>query len=140
MKTLFSKTWNSSVQPRKQRKYMYNAPLHIRRTFMSANLAKDLRKEFARRSAVVAVGDVVKIMRGDFANQKGTVERTDLTKLKVYVKDVKRKKINGTEILVPLSPSNLQIVELNRKDDKRVRNLKMKQPAAKAETKAAQKK
>ncbi|MBO7732004.1 MAG: 50S ribosomal protein L24, partial [Methanobrevibacter sp.] len=32
-----------SIQPRKQRKALYTAPLHIRRKIMSANLSKDLR-------------------------------------------------------------------------------------------------
>src|SRR3989344_9250711 len=126
MKTLFSATWNSSTQPRKQRKFRHNAPMHIRNKFMSVNLAKDLRKEFSRTNAKLAIGDVVKILRGDRSGEKGAVERIDLSKLKVYIKDIKRKKANGTEVFIPLHPSNLQIVDINLKDDGRAKRLKHK--------------
>ena len=33
MKSIFSKSWVSSKQPRKQRKYRYNAPDHIKKKF-----------------------------------------------------------------------------------------------------------
>lgn len=139
MKTTFSPTWNSSTQPRKQRKFRHNAPLHIRRKFLSANLAKDLRKELGTRSVEIVKGDTVKVLRGDFKGQKGLVERTDTSKLKVFVKDVKRKKINGTEVLVPLEPSNLQIVDINLKDEKRSKNLKKKKQAEKTSGKIEKK-
>ncbi|MCW1309534.1 MAG: 60S ribosomal protein L26, partial [Candidatus Nanoarchaeia archaeon] len=35
----WSKKWKSSKKPSKQRKYRYNAPLHIRRKFLSVNLS-----------------------------------------------------------------------------------------------------
>ena len=48
MKQKFSTKWNSSRQPRKQRKYLANAPLHLKRVLLSANLSKDLRKRYGR--------------------------------------------------------------------------------------------
>ena len=33
-----------SKQPRKQRKFLYNAPLHVRRKIMSAHLSKELTR------------------------------------------------------------------------------------------------
>ncbi|MCD6275005.1 MAG: 50S ribosomal protein L24, partial [Candidatus Aenigmarchaeota archaeon] len=50
MKQLFSKSWVKSKQPRKQRKYRHNAPKHIRQKFMHANLSKELREKYNRRS------------------------------------------------------------------------------------------
>ena len=49
MKKDFSKSWKSSRQPRKQRKYVFNAPLHIRHKLVSANLSKELRKKYGKR-------------------------------------------------------------------------------------------
>ena len=140
MKTEFSPTWKSSVQQRKQRKYRYNAPLHIRRKFISANLAKDLRKEFGTRSATLVKGDVVRVLRGSHKGDKGPIERIDIQETKIYVKDVKDKKANGTDVMVPVDPWNLQIVELHLKDKKRAERLKGKKKAAASdETKAAKK-
>ena len=48
MKTEWSPGWKSSVQPRKQRKYRMNAPLHVKRKFMSAKLDKTLRERFRK--------------------------------------------------------------------------------------------
>ena len=51
------------------------------------------------------------------------------------LKDVKRKKANGTETMVPIAPSNLQIVEMNLKDEKRGKRLKQQKQQAKTEDK-----
>ncbi|MBC7119559.1 MAG: 50S ribosomal protein L24, partial [Methanobacteriaceae archaeon] len=62
-----------SKQPRKQRKFLHNAPLHIRHKIMSANLSKELREEYNRRSLPVRKGDKVEIMRGDFKGHQGKI-------------------------------------------------------------------
>ena len=51
-----------SIQPRKQRKALYTAPLHIRRKLMSANLSKDLRADIGKRSLPIRVGDKVQLV------------------------------------------------------------------------------
>ncbi|MCD6381372.1 MAG: 50S ribosomal protein L24, partial [Candidatus Aenigmarchaeota archaeon] len=66
MEKKFSKKWVSSKEPRKQRKYRYNAPLHIRQKLVSAHLTKELRNELGIRSLPVRKNDRVKIMRGKF--------------------------------------------------------------------------
>ena len=121
MKSQFSKTWNSSTQPRKQRKYRYNAPSNIRRKFLSVNLAKDLREKHGARNAKIRSGDKVKILRGNFRSKTGVVDKVDLTNLKVYVVGVEVLKRDGSKAKVPLNPSNLQIVEL-KLDDKLRKN------------------
>ena len=63
-----------SIQPRKQRKALYTAPLHIRRKIMSANLSKDLRADIGKRSLPIRVGDKVQVVRGDFKGHEGKVE------------------------------------------------------------------
>ncbi|MBS1194889.1 MAG: ribosomal protein L24p/L26e, archaeal/eukaryotic, partial [Methanomicrobia archaeon] len=46
-----------SIQPRKQRKARYTAPLHIKGKFLSATLSKELREQYKRRSLRVVKGD-----------------------------------------------------------------------------------
>ncbi len=108
-----------SSQPRKQRKRLFNAPLHVRQKIVAAHLSKELRKELGARSLPVRKGDTVLIMRGRFRGHKGKVARVDLKELKVYVEGAVVKKANGQEVMVPIHPSNLLIVEVDRSDERR---------------------
>jgi len=67
----WSSSWKSSKQRRKQRKYIYNAPLHVRRKLMVSPLSKELREKLGKRNVVVKVGDKVVIERGDFRGKEG---------------------------------------------------------------------
>jgi len=112
-----------SKKPRKQRKFLYNAPLHLRRKMISSHLSKELRQQYKKRSLPLRKGDEVKVMRGEFKGVVGKVVRIDKKKYKVYVDTVKKKRSIGTEYLVPLSPSNLMIVKLNLDDKYRMKML-----------------
>lgn len=119
MKNKFNKSWKSSKQPRKQRKYIANAPLHIKRNVLSANLSKELRKKYKKRNIVIRKGDNVKIVRGKFKKKQGKVLRIEIKKSRVYIEGIQIKKIDGSKVDVPIRPSNLQIIELNLEDKKR---------------------
>jgi len=106
-------------QPRKQRRFRARAPLHVRQKMVAATLSKELRKELGRRSLPVRKGDRVKIMRGKFRGKEGVVARVDLRRLKVFVEGMTIKKANGQEVLVPIDPSNLMIIEVDRSDERR---------------------
>ncbi|OGI15372.1 50S ribosomal protein L24 [Candidatus Micrarchaeota archaeon RBG_16_49_10] len=123
----WSKFWKSSKQPRKQRKYRYNAPFHAKRNLLSAHLSKDLRKKYGKRSFPVRKGDEVEIMRGDFKKKKGKISRVNIKTAKVYVDGVTIKKVEGTEVAVPLDPSNLRVTDLELKDKRRVEALNRKE-------------
>jgi large subunit ribosomal protein L24 len=112
-----------SKKPRKQRKFLYKAPLHLRRKMISAHLSKELREQYKRRSLPLRKGDEVKVMRGEFKGTIGKVVKIDTKKYKVYVDTVKKKRSVGTEYLVPISPSNLMIVKLNLDDKYRLKIL-----------------
>lgn len=133
MKKEFSKHWKSSKQPRKQRKYLAKAPLHIKRKMISSSLAKPLRKKAEKRSAVLRTGDNVKVMRGKFKGKSGKVVKIVTDKIMVEVEGIQIKKKDGSKINVKMRPSNLQITELNL-EDKRRRVGKTK-PAKKEESK-----
>ena len=120
MKKKYSSHWKSSKQPRKQRKYRYNAPLHKRQKMVSAHLAKDLRQQYKRRSMPLRKGDEVKVMKGEYKGMFSKVEKIDLKNLKVQLDGIKRKKVTGEEVYVKLDPSNLLITKIEIEDKKRI--------------------
>ena len=119
MRAAFSKKWKASKNPRKQRKYRYNAPLHILRKFLSAHLSQDLMKKYKTRNIPLRSGDTVKLLRGQFKKVVGKITKVNLKKGKVYVEGVQLTKRDGTKAYYPIHPSNLQIQELNLTDKKR---------------------
>jgi len=119
MKQKFSKHWKASSQPRKQRKYRANAPLHLKKKFVSVNLSKELRKKHEKRNIPVRKGDIVKIMRGKFKGKQGKVTVVKLNISKVIIEGIQVKKQDGSKADLKLQPSNLQIIELNLEDRKR---------------------
>ena len=119
----FSTAWKSSTRPRKQRKYIYNAPLHIRQKLMHVHLAKDLRVKYGTRNVQIHKGDKVKIMRGQFRTREGKVDLVNLRKGTVYVLGMDIIKKDGTKILAPLKVSNLMIIELELGDKLRKEKL-----------------
>lgn len=119
MKKTFVSSWKSSVQPRKQRKYIAKAPLHLRKKFLNATLSKELRKTSGKRSFQLKTGDKVKIMRGQFKGQSGKVEKVSLKESKVFVTGIELLKKDGSKSLYPLNASNLMLEELNLEDKKR---------------------
>jgi large subunit ribosomal protein L24 len=112
-----------SKKPRKQRKFLYNAPLHIRRKMISAHLSEELREKYKRRSFPLRKGDEVKVTRGEFKGTIGKIVKIDTKEYKVYVDTVKKKRSVGTEYLVPIHPSNLLITNLNLEDKYRIKML-----------------
>jgi large subunit ribosomal protein L24 len=123
---MFSKTWNSSKKPGKQRKYLSRAPLHIKSKMLMAHLSDELAKKFSKRSARVKKGDRVKIMKGQFAEKTGKVERVNVSERKVFVEGAEIQKKEGTKVKYAISVSNLMIVELDINDKKRQEILKRK--------------
>ena len=121
MKSAYSVTWKSSTQPRKQRKYLYNAPAHVASKSVSSHLTDELKKKYGVRSMRVRTGDKVKIVRGQRRGETGKVERIDVSRRKVFLTKVEIIKKDGTKTLVPLEPSNLIITELNMEDKRRLK-------------------
>jgi large subunit ribosomal protein L24 len=119
MKNKFSINWKKSKQVRKQRKYRYNAPLHIRQKFVHVHLSTELKKKYKIRNLGLKKGDKVKVMRGQFRKHTGSVERIDLKKIKVIVSGIEITKKDGSKTTYPISPSNLIITDLNLDDKMR---------------------
>ena len=126
MKSKFSKLWNSSVQPRKQRKFLANAPLHIKRRLISSHLPPELRKKYLFRSFGLKVGDKVKIMRGQHKGTEDKVSKVDTKSQKVYLEKVQITRTDGNVVHTPFKSSNLMIIELNLSDKRRKLKLESK--------------
>ncbi len=119
MKQQFSTSWKSSVQRRKQHKYIHEAPLHVKHKFLSTNLSKDLRKKYGKRNLPLRTGDEVLVMRGSFKKKKAKVSSVDLKNLKIYLEGIQRSKKDGTKVNVPFRANILQIQSLNLDDKER---------------------
>ena len=110
-------------QPRKQRKRLYTMPLHRRRRQMSVRLSKELRKKYGRRNFPVRKGDKVRIMKGKYKKKEGKIARIDLVSYKIFVEKIMRTKSKGDEILVPIHPSNIMILDLDLSDERRKKSI-----------------
>ncbi len=109
-----------SLQPRKQRKSRYQAPLHIRHKFMGSLLSDELKKEHGVKTLPVRLGDTVKVMRGDHRDKEGKVSEVNLKKMTITVDGVIVTKSDGTEVPRPIHPSKVMITKLELKDEKRL--------------------
>src|SRR3972149_4386404 len=126
MKSKFSTSWIASSQPRKQRKFIANAPLHIKHKFLSANLSKELRIKYSKRNLPLRKGDDVLIMRGAFRKKKAKVSSVDLKNTRIALEGIQRAKKDGSKVNVFFHPSVLQIQTLNLEDKQRIAVLNRK--------------
>ncbi len=112
----------ASSKPKSQRKWYYTKPLHTSQKEFSAHLSKDLRKELGRRSLEVRRGDTVKVLRGGekVFGKQGKITGIMRAKRMVFVEGIVRKKVDGTEKPIPLRPSNLLLVAIDTKDERRI--------------------
>jgi len=136
MKTKWSKTWKSSKQPRKQRKYRANAPLHIRNKMMRAPLSKELQKKYKIGNITARVGDRIKVQKGKYKGKLGKITRRDLKNYKIFLKEAEVQKKDGTSYPYPISPSNVIILELNLDDKIRKAKLEKKNDTSKKSSSA----
>jgi len=128
MKRKFSKSWLGSKQIRKQRKYLANAPLHLKRKMISSHLNKELRKKYGKRSIPICKGDEVKVMVGKFKGKTGKISIVNIKKQKVAIEGIQRKKKDGAKLNVFFNASNLLIQSLNLNDKKRIKEIARKEP------------
>ena len=124
-----------SSQPRKQRLARANAPHHQARKQMASHLSEELLLKYNRCSMTVITGDEVKLLRGDHRGKSGKIVDVDVSERKVVVEGVTNKKADGTEVPLPVDPSNLLIVKLNLEDKRRQQKLDETANAEKGEPK-----
>ena len=120
-----------TVQPRKQRKMLYEAPSHIRYQRFSAPFSPSLKAAHHVNSFPIRTGDTVRLMRGDRKGSEGKVTKVDRRKYRIFVEGITREKVDGTTIQTAIHPSKVMITNLNLDDKWRRESLKVE--VAKAE-------
>lgn len=130
-----SGSWKKSKKAAKQRKYKYNAPLHLKQKMIHVHLSSELRKKYGKRNAQVRKNDKVKILRGQHKKKEAKVERVNLKKERVYLTGMEYIKKDGNKIAVAFSPSNLMITELDLSDKYRKAALESNQKVSPEKTK-----
>jgi len=126
MKNKFSKNWISSKQPRKQRKFLANAPRHLKQKFMSSPLDKPLKEKYQTRNLEIRKNDEVKVMRGKFTKKQGKVTLVDVNNQRVQIEGLNITKKDGEKVPVWFHPSKIKIIKLEDSDKKRFKHLNKK--------------
>ena len=121
MKSVFSQKWKASRQPRKQRKFIANAPLHVKKIFASSHLDKELAKQYNARTLRVRTGDKVKILRGSFKGKEGNIASVDRSNALAFINGIEVQKRNGTVAQPGIHTSNLLILNLAGGDKRRLK-------------------
>ena len=124
----------NSIKPSAQRKQLYNMPLHLRHKLFNAMLSKELVEKYGVKRLPVRVGDVVRILRGDFAGYEGKVVDVDLKHVRIFIEGVQIKKADGTPVYYPIHPSKVMIVKLDLSDKYRLKLIERRKTASKSTT------
>ena len=111
-----------SKKPSKERKALYEMPMHKASKQVASHLNENLQKEFGKRSMTVRKGDTVKIMRGQFKGKEGKISKVDRKSRKIFIEKVVLKKSNGEERQVPIDASKVLLTDIERNDRKRIAN------------------
>ncbi|MCS7118948.1 MAG: 50S ribosomal protein L24 [Archaeoglobaceae archaeon] len=112
------------MQPRKQRRWLYKtSKLHEKHKMLHAMLSEKLREKYKKNATRVRKGDKIRIMRGDFAGHEGKVMEVDMKSGRIKVEGATITKANGTEVAVPIHPSNVMILDFGEIDEVRKRIL-----------------
>lgn len=105
-----------TMNPGKQRRHLYNAPLHKRRKWIAAHLEENLLLKYDKRSIPVIKGDTVRVMRGSFRGHEDKIARVNVKKRSLEIEGITMAKANGNKIAKPIHPSNVLITKLNLTD------------------------
>jgi large subunit ribosomal protein L24 len=70
-------------------------------------------------------------MRGDHKGFEGKITRVERKEYRIYVEGLRREKVDGTTISVPIHPSKVMITDLNLEDKWRRQILERKKGAHK---------
>ncbi len=106
----------ASAKPSKQRKRMFQAPIHKKRKMLAASLSDELKQKYGSSGLPVREGDSVRIMRGDFGGLEGKVERVEYQTGRIFVEGMTREKAAGVASKLPVHASKVQITNLNLSD------------------------
>ena len=105
-----------STKPGKQRRELYNAPLHKKRKFISAHMEEKLLLKYDKRAVPVVKGDTVRVMRGAYRGHEDKVAKVIVKKRFLEIEGLMMAKADGNKIAKPIHSSNVLITKLNLTD------------------------
>jgi large subunit ribosomal protein L24 len=99
-------------------------------------LSENLRSEYKKRNARVIKGDTVKVLRGEYKNVEGKVEKVKTGRSTLFIEGIQREASKGGKVKVQIHPSNVIITSFNLHDKNRsnvIRKVKSAKPGEKKE-------
>lgn len=97
-------------------------------------LSENLRSEYNKRNARVIKGDTVKVLRGEYKNVEGKVEKVKTGRSTLFIEGIQREASKGGKVKVQIHSSNVIITSLNLHDKNRsnvIRKVKSANPEEK---------
>lgn len=102
------------------RKYINtNIPKHQIDKNIRSPLTETLRDEYHKRNARVIKGDTVKVLRGEYKNVEGKVEKVKTGNSTLLIEGIQREASKGGKVKVQIHSSNVMITSLNLQDKER---------------------
>jgi large subunit ribosomal protein L24 len=99
-------------------------------------LSENLRSEYKKRNARVIKGDTVKVLRGEYKNVEGKVEKVKTGRSTLFIEGIQREASKGGKVKVQIHSSNVIITSFNLHDKNRsnvIRKVKSAKPVEKKE-------
>ncbi len=117
---------------------LIHVPKHKLDKMVGARLADTLREQYKRKTARVVRGDSVRVLRGEYKGVEGKVEKINVERGTLTVEGIRREKIRGGQVKVPIHSSNVSIIALNLEDKYRSSRIQGSKPGpAKKEARKA---
>ncbi|MDR4510981.1 MAG: 50S ribosomal protein L24 [Nitrososphaeraceae archaeon] len=92
---------------------------HKRSAQIRSPLSKNLGNEYGKGNARVVKGDTVKILRGEYKNVEGKVERVNTERSTLIIEGVQKEIAKGGKVKVHIHSSNVMITSINTQDPRR---------------------
>ena len=96
-----------------------NLKKHIIDKNIRSPLVDTLRDEYHKRNARVIKGDTVKVLRGEYKNVEGKVEKVKTGRSTLFIEGIQREASKGGKVKVQIHSSNVMITSLNLQDKQR---------------------
>src|ERR671910_1916197 len=92
-------------------------------------LTENLRSEYNKRNARVIKGDTVKVLRGEYKNVEGKVEKVKTGRSTLFIEGIQREASKGGKVKVQIHSSNVMITSLNLQDKQRANVIRKIKPS-----------
>jgi large subunit ribosomal protein L24 len=92
-------------------------------------LDDNLRNEYHKKNARVIKGDTVKVLRGEYKNVEGKVEKVKTGRSTLFIEGIQREASKGGKVKVQIHSSNVMITSLNLQDKQRANVIRKIKPS-----------